>query len=143
MSIRAMEEEIRNQVEDVPKLASQIRRSFPSKFRPPTLVFAGSGDSYAAAVFARELSTGQAAAWDPYELSRNIRRVRGKNLVIVSVSGKTRANVELARRARRFARKRIAITSNPESPLARECDETLLLQYRRTQGVTPGTIGFT
>ena len=143
MSIQAMEEEIRNQAEDIPKFALQGRKSYHSKLKPSTLIFAGSGDSYAAAAFAQQLSTGQVAASDPYELLRRISSVRGKNLVIVSVSGKTRANVELARRAKRFARRRIAITSNPDSPLANECDKTLALQYRRAETLTSGTISFT
>jgi fructoselysine-6-P-deglycase FrlB-like protein len=143
MSVSAMEEEIRDQAEDIPKFASTIRESILPKLKPSTLIFAGSGDSYAAAVFAQELSTGQAVASDPYELLTKISRVRGKNLVIVSVSGRTRANVELARRSKRFARKRIAVTSDPDSPLANECDETLSLKYRRAATMTPGTISFT
>ena len=43
---------------------------------------------------------GEAIASDPYELLTNIRRTRGKTLVIVSASGRTKANVELARKAK-------------------------------------------
>jgi fructoselysine-6-P-deglycase FrlB-like protein len=138
-----MEEEIWSQEEDIPRFASQIRRSRFSKLEPSTLIFTGSGDSYAAATFAQELSSGQAVALDPYELLRKITRVRGRNLIIVSVSGKTRANIELARRAKKFARKSVAITANPDSPLAQECDETFPLQYRKAGMLTSGTTSFT
>jgi fructoselysine-6-P-deglycase FrlB-like protein len=138
-----MAEEISNQTEDLPIFASQLRRKHLPKLKPSTLIFAGSGDSYAAAVFAQELSQGQAVASDPYELLTSIGRTRGKNLVIVSASGWTRANIELAKRAKTVAIKRIAVTADPESPLAKECDETLQLRYRTTGIMTSGTISFT
>jgi fructoselysine-6-P-deglycase FrlB-like protein len=37
----------------------------------------------------------------------------------------------------------LAVTANPESPLARECDEALQLKYRTTGVLTSGTISFT
>src|SRR2546425_12795275 len=143
MSIRAMEEEIWNQVEDIPRFASRIRKLGFSKFEPSTLIFAGAGDSYATAVFAQEFSSGQAVSSDPYELLKNISIVKGKNLIIVSVSGNTQANIDLARRARKFARKRIAITAGNDSSLAKECDESLLLEYGSSGVLTAGTISFT
>jgi fructoselysine-6-P-deglycase FrlB-like protein len=143
MSIRAMEEEISNQVLDLPRFASQLRKSHVFKLKRSSLVFAGSGDSYAAAVFAQELSKGEAVASDPYELLTNIKRARGRTLVIVSVSGRTRTNVELARKASGIATRTLAITAHPESPLARECDETLLLEYRTAGTLTSGTVSFT
>ncbi|OLD13499.1 MAG: hypothetical protein AUI50_08945 [Crenarchaeota archaeon 13_1_40CM_2_52_14] len=143
MSIQAMAEEISNQMQDVPRFASHLRETRVPEPHPSKFVFAGSGDSYAAALFAQELSRGRAAASDPYELMRSIKTTKRKNLVIVSVSGKTRANIDLARRAKRFARKRVAITSNPDSPLARQCDEVLPLEYRSAGVTTAGTISFT
>ena len=143
MSLRAMAEEISNQTQDLPKFASQLRETRLPKLQPSTLIFAGSGDSYATAVFAQELSQGESTASDPYELLTNIRRIRGKNLVIISVSGRTKTNIELARKAKGISTNTLAITANPESPLARECDETLQLQYRTTGTLTSGTLSFT
>ncbi len=143
MSIRAMGEEISNQTQDLPGFASQLRKRHTPKLKPSSLIFTGSGDSYAAAVFAQELSQGESAASDPYELLTNIRRIRGKNLVIISVSGRTKTNVELARKAKGISTSTLAITANPDSPLARECDETLQLEYRTTGILTSGTISFT
>src|SRR5712691_838716 len=138
-----MAEEISNQTQDLPSFASQLRKTSFPKLKPSTLIFAGSGDSYAASVFAQELSQSQAVASDPYELLTNIKRTRGKTLVIVSVSGRTRTNVELARKAKDIATNMITITANPESPLAKECDETLQLKYRTTGILTSGTVSFT
>jgi len=138
-----MAEEISNQTQDLPRFASQLRETRVPKLQPSTLIFAGSGDSFAAAVFAQELSRGESVASDPYELLTNTKRIRGKNLVIISVSGRTKTNIELARKAKGISTTTIAITANPESPLARECDETLQLQYRTTGILTSGTISFT
>ncbi|TMI09161.1 SIS domain-containing protein [Candidatus Bathyarchaeota archaeon] len=143
MSVLAMAEEISNQTQDLPRFASQLRKKHLPKIQPSRLIFAGSGDSYAAAVFAQELSQGESTASDPYELLTNIRRIRGKNLVIISVSGRTKTNIELARKAKRISTNTLAITANLESPLAGECDETLQLQYRTTGTPTSGTISFT
>src|SRR3989454_12481536 len=143
MSIRAMAEEISNQTSDLPSFASQLRNTHLPKLQPSTLIFAGSGDSYSAAVFAQELSQGESTASDPYELLTNISRIRGKNLVIISVSGRTKTNIELVRKAKRMARETIAVTANPESPLAKECDQTLQLKYRTTGILTAGTVSFT
>lgn len=138
-----MAEEISNQTQDLPIFAAQLRQKHLPKLKPSTLIFAGSGDSYAAAVFAQELSQGQAVASDPYELLTNIRRTKGKNLIIISVSGRTRTNVELAKKAKGIATRRITLTANPESPLAKECDETLRLEYRTSGLLTSGTVSFT
>jgi fructoselysine-6-P-deglycase FrlB-like protein len=143
MSIQAMAEEISNQTQDLPRFASHLRETRAPKLQPSTLTFAGSGDSYAAAVFAQELSQGESEASDPYELLANVSRIRGKNLVIISVSGKTRTNIDLARKARRISIRTLAVTTNPESPLAKECDETLQLKYRTTGVLTSGTVSFT
>ena len=143
LSLHAMEEEIRNQLEDLPSFASHLRKQSPFPVSPSRLVFVGSGDSYAAALFARELSDGAAEAWDPYELSLNPESARGKNIVLVSVSGRTTANLELARRLKRIAKKRIAVTANPDSQLAKICDETILLRYRTAGRLTSGTVSFT
>src|SRR5947209_14475112 len=67
MSIQAMEEEISYQVLDLPRFASHLRRAHLPKLKRSSLVFVGSGDSYAAAAFAQELSKGEAVASDPYE----------------------------------------------------------------------------
>lgn len=138
-----MEEEISNQAKDLPSFASELRKERLPKAKPSSLVFTGSGDSYATAVFARELSRREAFASDPYELLTSIRKTKGKKLAIISVSGRTKTNIKLARKARGIAAKIIAITANPRSTLAKETDETLQLKYRSTGILTSGTVSFT
>src|SRR5439155_17936705 len=99
--------------------ASQLRKLDIPRPNPSSTVFTGSGDSFAAAVFAQELSQGESLASDPYELLRNVKRIRGKTLVIISVSGKTRTNIDLARKTRGISIRTLAITANSESALAR------------------------
>ncbi len=143
MSIATMKQEVENQLEDLPKFASLLRQLRPFHTPSSELVFTGSGDSYAAALFAQELSGGESFASDPYELSQKPNLSKGKNVVIISVSGKTKANIELARRLRRVAEKRIAVTANPDSQLAKQCDETITLDYHSAGKLTSGTISFT
>jgi fructoselysine-6-P-deglycase FrlB-like protein len=143
MSIAVMEREIENQPEDLSRFAKQLAKNPTLPLDPSRTIFTGSGDSYAAALWAEALSKGSARAEDPYELSRSLRLAADRNVVLVSASGKTRANIELARRLKGRARKRIAITSNPESPLARMCDSSIILQYRKSGQLTSGTTSFT
>lgn len=137
-----MAEEIQNQIEDLPRLAQEFRRD-GRRLAPSELVFTGSGDSYAAALFAREVSGGVAGVEDPYELLAHLDRARRKIVVVISVSGKTRTNLLLARRLARVAKKTVAVTSNRDSPLARNCSETILLKYLKSGRLTAGTVSFT
>src|SRR5438477_1278079 len=63
-------------------------------------------------------------------------------MFITSVSGKTRTNIQLAKRVKGLAKKRVAITANPESPLAKECDDVIRLRYRSPGILTSGTASF-
>ncbi len=143
MSIAAMEKEIENQIDDLPNFAAFLRnRKFP-EVHPSKLIFTGSGDSYATALFAKELSGGIALASDPYELSQKTPLVREKHVILISVSGRTSANIELARKIRSVASKTIAVTANPDSLLAKLCNEGIILDYRPAGELTSGTASFT
>jgi glutamine---fructose-6-phosphate transaminase (isomerizing) len=142
-SLIAMEQGIRDQVEDLPAFARDLGRYLEFRHLDPAeMVFTGSGDSFASSLFAHYLSAGQAIAADPYELQLYPKVTKNKIVFIISVSGKTRANIELAKRVRRFAEKRVAITAKPESPLAKECDDVIQLRYRDTGILTSGTGSF-
>ncbi len=133
-----------NQIEDLPAFARELRRIRPGgDLEPSRMIFTGSGDSFASALFAQAISKSATTAADPYELHLAPNRVQGKTLFLISVSGKTKTNVGLARRVRGLAKKRVAITANPSSPLAKECDETIQLHYRRGKIPTSGTVSFT
>ncbi len=143
MSLVAMEREIEKQPEDLALFAKQLTKNPITQLDPSRTIFTGSGDSYAAALWAEALSNGSARAEDSYELSRTLGMAANRNIVLISASGRTRANVELARKLKGQAKKRIAVTSNPESPLARICDASIILQYGNSGRLTSGTTSFT
>jgi hypothetical protein len=60
-------------------------------------IFVGAGDSYAASLCASFMAGPRVAALDPYSLIESIRWARRRPVYIVSVSGETRSNIELAR----------------------------------------------
>jgi len=139
-SLDAMEQEIRNQVEDLPAFARELGED--DRFRhldPSRMIFTGSGDSLASSLFAHYLSEMRAFAADPFELQLHPKVAKNKTIFITSVSGKTRTNVQLAKRVRGLAKKRVAITASPESPLAKECDDLIQLRYRSLGILTSGT----
>ena len=142
-SLDAMEQEIHNQVEDLPAFARELGNY--DRFRnldPSSMIFSGSGDSLAASLFAHYLSEMRAFAADPFELQLYPKVAKNKTIFITSVSGKTRTNIHLAKRVRGLAKKRVAITANPESPLAKECDDVIRLRYRSPGIPTAGTASF-
>jgi len=142
-SLDAMEQEIHNQVEDLPAFASELGKC--DRFRnldPSSMIFTGSGDSLASSLFAHYLSQMQAFVADPYELQLYPKVARNKTVFITSVSGKTRTNIQLARKVKGVAKKRVAITANPESPLAKECDDLIQIRYRSPGILTSGTASF-
>jgi len=138
-----MEQEIQYQVEDLPAFARELGKD--DRFRnldPSRMIFTGSGDSFACSLFAHYLSGMQALAADPLELQLYPKIARNKTLFITSVSGKTRTNIQLAKRVRGLAKNRVAITANPKSPLAKECDKIIQLRYRSSGILTSGTASF-
>src|SRR5438445_646210 len=138
-----MEQEMHNQVEDLPAFARELGKH--DRFRdldPSSMIFTGSGDSLASSLFAHYLSQMRAVAADPFELQLYPRVTRNKTLFITSISGKTRTNIQLARKVKGVAKKRVAITANPESPLAKECDDVIRLRYRSPGILTSGTASF-
>ena len=143
MSIAAMRWEIENQPENLEYITRQLANKSIRNLSHRQIIFTGSGDSWAAAMFASELDNKIALAEDPAELLAKIQQAHRKLIVIISTSGRTRANVELARRARTRKIKTIAVTSDPTSLLAEICDESMTLHYKEAPGLTSGTISFT
>lgn len=98
----------------------------------------GAGDSYAAAITIEGKTKGRFKAIDPYEALDF--EVIKKPLVIVSVSGKPKSNIMLARKFRGKVRI-IVITANKFSPLATYADEIVELPYK-PKTILPGTLSF-
>ena len=140
-----MQRAIENQPWDLSTYCTKLQRlrNEYAILEPSKTIFTGSGDSYSAALFASELTNGISQAFDPYELSKKSWLARGKHLVIISVSGKTKTNTELATKLRRTARAVVAVTSDLDSPLALKCDDTILLNHRRENVPTAGTSSYT
>jgi fructoselysine-6-P-deglycase FrlB-like protein len=141
-----MGEEIKYQIDDLPAFG----RHLESLGAPPdsertgsNCIFVGAGDSFAAAKAAEYLSGFHARALDPYDLLLNPRIAESKHVYIISVSGRTRTNIEAAKAARGIAKRTTAITSDAHAMLAESCDDLIKLSFRKTGAVTPGTVSFT
>jgi fructoselysine-6-P-deglycase FrlB-like protein len=141
-----MGEEIKYQIDDLPAYSRYLRSlDAPTDLERTgnNCVFVGAGDSFAAAKAAEYLSGFRARALDPYDLLLKPTAVEGKHLFVISVSGRTRTNVEAAKAVHGIARRVTAITSDAHSALAQTCDDVIELRFRKTGAVTPGTVTFT
>jgi len=105
-------------------------------------IFVGAGDSYAASLCASFLAGPRVLALDPYSLAESIGWAKGRSVWIISISGETKSNVELARSLTGVARRTTAITCNPKSRLATTVDEFIELPFR-PRGKSPGVASFT
>jgi len=105
-------------------------------------IFVGAGDSYAAALCASFMAGPRVAALDPYSLTESISWARRRPVYIVSVSGETRSNIELARALKGVAKLTVAITCNPKSRLAAAADSVVELPFK-PRGKSPGIASFT
>ena len=142
-SLDTMEQEIHYQIEDLQFFARELGRD--DRFHnldPSSIIFTGSGDSLASSLFAHYLSQMQAFAADPFELQLYPQVAKNKTVFITSVSGKTRTNIQLARKVKGIAKKRVALTANPKSPLGKECDDVVHLRYRSSGVLTSGISSF-
>ncbi|MGQ9543710.1 MAG: hypothetical protein ACUVTM_06480 [Candidatus Bathyarchaeia archaeon] len=145
-TVESMDLEIKWLLDDLPTYIDYLS-SIPSPEASTSngrkCIFTGAGDSYAAALAAERLSGYRALCLDPYEISRSPDPVEGKHLYVISVSGRTRSNIEAARKVRGRASKVTAITANRNSILASLCDDLIELKYRSAGTLTPGTASFT
>jgi len=105
-------------------------------------IFVGAGDSYAASLCASYLAGPTVSALDPYSLNESIHWARGRPVYVVSVSGETRSNIELARALKGIAKLTVAITCSPESRLAAAADRMIELPFKPV-GKSPGIATFT
>jgi fructoselysine-6-P-deglycase FrlB-like protein len=129
-----MAQDVRRQLDDLPRLV------LPAPVEN-NIAFVGSGDSYAAALAACYLSSGLATCWHPADVVFNPLLLAGRSAYFVSISGRTRANVQAASAARKAGIATVALTANKKSPLARACDSAFELDFKGA-GRTSGTIGF-
>ncbi len=105
-------------------------------------ILVGAGDSYAASLCASFLAGPPVLALDPYSLMESTGWARGRPVYLVSISGETTSNIELARALKGTATRTVAITSNPSSRLAAEVDSVVELPFR-PKVKSPGIASFT
>lgn len=99
------------------------------------VIYIGSGDSYVAGLIAENFSGHACKCYSPSDLIRS-RISPERTYYFISVTGKTRANIEIAKRATNGGAKTVAITLNPFSELAQVCKETIPLQITKTDTTT-------
>jgi fructoselysine-6-P-deglycase FrlB-like protein len=100
-------------------------------------VYVGSGDSYVAGLIAEFLTDHKCRCYSPSDLS-NSKFIEGNTYCFISVTGRTTANIKLARRAKECGIKTAAITLNETSELAKVCDEVVPLKITKVNTPTSG-----
>jgi fructoselysine-6-P-deglycase FrlB-like protein len=104
-------------------------------------IYVGSGDSYVAGLIVEFLTDHKCKCYSPSDLL-NSRFLKNNTYCFISVTGKTKANIELARRARQLGVKTIAITQDRNSQLAQICKEIVPLKITAEHSPTTGFATF-
>jgi fructoselysine-6-P-deglycase FrlB-like protein len=100
-------------------------------------IYVGSGDSYVAGLIVEYLTDHKCKSYSPSDLL-NARLLADKTYCFISVTGRTKANIALARRAAELGVKTIAVTQNRNSQLAQVCREIVPLKITVEQSPTTG-----
>jgi fructoselysine-6-P-deglycase FrlB-like protein len=100
-------------------------------------IYVGSGDSYVAGLIVEYITDHKCRCYSPSDLF-NSKFIKDKTYCFISVTGKTKANIEVARRARQAGVKTVAVTLNKKSDLAQICDKIVLPAIKRTDTPTAG-----
>lgn len=93
-------------------------------------IYVGSGDSYVAGLVTEYLTNHKCRCYSPSDLF-NSKFIKDTTYCFISVTGKTRANIEVATRARHANVKTVAVTLNEKSELAQICDTIVLPKITR------------
>jgi fructoselysine-6-P-deglycase FrlB-like protein len=101
------------------------------------LIFVGSGDSYVAGLIAEYLTQHNCKCYSPSDLF-NSDLATDQTFCFVSVTGKTKANISVAKRASQAGSKTVAITFNENSQLAQVCDKIIHPNLKRAHTPTAG-----
>jgi fructoselysine-6-P-deglycase FrlB-like protein len=98
-----------------------------SRKKSKNCIFVGSGDSYVAGLIAENVSNHHCKCYSPADLMRS-KFMENMTYYFVSVTGRTRSNIEIARRATKAGVKTVAVTFDPTSELAKVCNEIYSLE---------------
>jgi len=134
-TIEAYEKDIELQLDFLKSFRKQKPLSYKQQ---KDAIFSGSGDSLSSAMLAESFSGGIITVMDPLDLYKNKRLVKSKHVYLVSISGNTLTNIKVAKIAKRVT----AITSKPQSRLAKASDEIILLNAPNNEIFTAGSISF-
>jgi len=134
-TIEAYEKDIFNQLKFLDTFYPQKPLS---KSQQKNVIFSGTGDSFVSAILAEVFSNYQVRSADPLDLLKNKNIAKNKTLYFVSVSGNTISNIKAAK----ISKKSIAITSKPQSRLAKACDDTIIMNSITSDVFTAGSITF-
>ena len=144
--MEAMKRSIDHQPADLESFTRHLleldRSALPPNTDRSKIIFTGAGDSYSTAHFASEMSRGLSLAIDPYELFKKPQVAKGRLVVIVSATGKTKTNIALAKKINRFSTT-LGITASLGSPLARACRQNIRLHFTPDSVLTSGTTSYT
>lgn len=134
-TLEAYEQDIEFQL----NLLASFRKQKPlSANQQKNILFSGSGDSLVSSMLAESFSDGLVRAMDPLDLYKNKHLVKSKHVYFVSISGNTITNIKVAKNAK----KATAITSKPQSRLAKASDNSILLCAPNNDVFTAGSISF-
>jgi fructoselysine-6-P-deglycase FrlB-like protein len=100
-------------------------------------IYVGSGDSYVVGLIVEFLTNHKCRCYSPSDLL-NARLLEDETYCFISVTGRTKANIALARRAAELGVKTIAVTQNRNSQLAQVCREIVPLKITVEQSPTAG-----
>ena len=101
------------------------------------LIFVGSGDSYVAGLITEYLTHHKCKCYSPSDLFSS-ELSRDGTYCFVSVTGRTKANISVAKRASQAGSKTVAITFNENSELAKVCDKIIHPNLKRAHTPTAG-----
>jgi fructoselysine-6-P-deglycase FrlB-like protein len=100
-------------------------------------IYVGSGDSYVAGLIAEFLTDYKCRCYSPSDLLK-ARFLEDKTYCFISVTGKTKANIELAQSATKSGMRTIAVTFNQNSKLADVCKEVVPVNITKVHTPTAG-----
>jgi fructoselysine-6-P-deglycase FrlB-like protein len=134
-TIEAYEKDIFNQLEFLDTFYPQKPLS---KTQQKNVIFSGTGDSFISAILSEVFSNYQVKSIDPLDLLKNKTIAKSKTVYFVSVSGNTISNIKAAK----ILKKSIAITSKPQSRLAKTCKNSIIMTSVTSDVFTAGSITF-
>ena len=127
-SLESLEFDFNSQISQLSKLSNE--KLFEE------CIFVGSGDSYVAGLIAEYLTNHKCRCYSPSDLSKS--NLQDITHCFISVTGRTKANIDLARRARESGIKTIALTLNKNSELAQSCEHVVPLKITKVNTPTAG-----